>query len=302
MPPISLQQLAAGLRQNCLRAIDLLFALDLSGDPSESSGSADAMNSSLRFLNYPLHTESVDAIAATARYKIGGWYYRSGNEWVEISVTRADGSAANAQIERKRSPDIANHFHDDLASLQRYAINVECNGHCVLRAQAPDGSHIEKAFADLAKAPLGIAIGPGTLYVDGADSGDDAQYKLTRADEVARRIRHAVVEDYKYPFLPMLVLGVIAFAASTLLYRRAALGNVCYVIALVAWMLAVTRATLLLLITATSFNALHVLYMAPAYFMLVAGAMFSCASWLQLSRAPSLSSSDLSHAHSAGKP
>jgi hypothetical protein len=86
--------------------------------------------------------------------------------------------------------------------------------------------------------------------------------------------------------VPALLLGVIAFAISSVTYWRSALRNVCYVLALVSWILVLSRVGLLLLTAATSLPALMVHYMAPAYFMMVSGAVFSCAAWLQLSRPP----------------
>ena len=167
------------------------------------------------------------------------------------------------------------------ASFQRYTIKVDCNDQCVLRAEAPDGSRVERRFVDLASAPLGIPLGAGTLYVDQALSADAEQYRVIRADAVAARLRLLTLRFYKYLFIPVLVLGALAFVAATLFYWRTAAGNVCYVMALAAWVIAFTRAALLLLIAATSFPV-TAQYMAPAYFMLVSGAVLSGAAWLQL--------------------
>lgn len=282
MPPVTRHQLAEGLRENFQRSLSLLFTPRLGTEPYSSNGGKAELEAILRFLNYPRHKKSRDVVGVLSPRTISGWYYKSGAEWLSLSVVRADGSPANAQIERKSSSDIVTHFNDERASFQRYTINVDCNDQCALRAQAPDGSHVERRFVDLEIAPLGVSIGEGTLYIDRVLSAGDEQYRLVPADFVAAHLRLIILRFYKYLLIPVLALGGLAFVASTVLYWRTALGNVCYVLALVTWIIAFTRAALLLLIAATSFPGLNVLYMAPAYFMLVSAAAFSCAAWLQL--------------------
>jgi hypothetical protein len=68
------------------------------------------------------------------------------------------------------------------------------------------------------------------------------------------------------------------------LYWRIVMLNTCYVVALVSWALVFARASLLILIDATSFSALNVTYLAPAYFLLMSGAVLSCAALLNLAR------------------
>ncbi len=281
MPPVTWHQLAQGLGENFQRMVKLLLIPRLGEEPASSDGNEVELEAFLRFLNYPRHTKSQD-VAGLFTVWISGWYYRSGADWLSLSVVSADGSAANAQLKRKKSPDIATHFADNLAAFQRYTINVECNDQCVLRAEAPDGSRVERRFVDLASAPLGIRVGAGTLYVDRAVSAGEEQYRVIRADAVAAHLRLLTLRSYKYLFIPVLLLGALAFVAATLFSWRTAVGNVCYVMALTAWVIAFTHAVLLLLIAATSFPALNVHYMAPAYFMLVSGAVLSGAAWLQL--------------------
>lgn len=282
MPQSSWHQIADGFLQNFGDAFRLLLFLDPPLEPGLSNGSKEARAVRLRFLNYPLHTKSADDLLASYAYKISGWYYGSGSDWVSISVKRPDGSIAPSQVDQVVSPDIAAHFNDPLATQQRYVIAVECSEQCVLQMQRSDGESVEERFGTLRRAPFGFAVGNGTFYVDSVSPSPDVSYAPTPADAAANDVRITISGLYKYALMPALAAGVIAFLVSTILHGSRALGNSCYVIALTAWLLVASRVTLLLLVTATSFPCLMGVYMAPAYYMLVCGAAFSCAAWWQL--------------------
>src|SRR6185503_450344 len=91
-----------------------------------------------------------------------------------------------------------------------------------------------------------------------------------------------VAMNYHRVLIPILALGAVAFLAATLLYWRVALSNICFILALGAWLLVVTRVLLLSLIDATSFPALTVPYLSPAYFMAASGSVLSLAAFLGL--------------------
>jgi hypothetical protein len=295
MPPMSLHRLAEGLRGRYAEALNLLLLLDfpirpdhgsfLSSVPVQSGGTKDVLAKRLRFLNYPLHTRSSDWSPMLTSYVISGWYYGSGSDWISVAVRRSDGSVADVRFDRGTSPDIAAHFGDPLASLQRYRISVDCNDECVLQVRTPAGQEASETFAELLRrAPFGFAAGSGTFFADSAIPVPEAEYEPTLADGTADHIRKVIFGLYKYVLVPLLLMGVIAFVTSSVVYWQSALRNVCYVLALVSWSLVLSRVGLLLLTAATSLPALMIHYMAPAYFMLVSGAVFSCAAWLQLSR------------------
>jgi hypothetical protein len=196
-------------------------------------------------------------------------------------VKRADGSIADARIERRQSPDIAAHFHDTRATAQRYAIAVDCNERCRLELQGENGAKSGISFTQLAKVPVAIPLGPATFYVDQAafEAEKVAPSPLSIA---AFRLRAFVLTAYRYVLIPLVALGAIAFAVSTLLYWNRAIWNVSYVVATAAWLLVFSRVAVLLLIDVTAFPALKLAYMAPGQVMLVCAAVLSCAAWRQL--------------------
>ncbi len=71
---------------------------------------------------------------------------------------------------------------------------------------------------------------------------------------------------------------------ASVFYRRKAVDEVCYVVGVACWLLVFVRMTLLILIDATSFPAITGFYIAPAYFLLMGGAVLFCACFLNLSR------------------
>jgi hypothetical protein len=230
---------------------------------------------SLRFLNDP------SSVVIAGAPGLSGWFHGNGAEWFSLVVKRDDGSVVDARIERRSSPDIAAHFRDPLATSQRYNIAVECNERCRLELQPEKGEKTEIGFAQLANAPVAVEVGTATFYVDTAAFGSETS-SPTPASLGALRLRALVLTAYRYVLIPLAVIGAIAFSASTILYWNRILWNVCYVVAAASWLLVLSRVAVLLLIDITSFPALSFAYMAPAQYMLVCAAVFSCAAWRQL--------------------
>ena len=291
MPPMTRQRLADGLQQSFGPALELLTLLDFSdsysglAQPSGSGGNAQALSAALRFLNYPLHRRSGDVSLRFTAYSFSGWYYRDGSDWISVAVTRPDGSAADVQVDRGDSPDIAKHFGDPRASLQRFIIRTDCEPGCLLRIEAAYGAEAERRFDELVnKAPYGFAVGQGTFYLDVATPMTDATYKTTPADHLANTLRALNSHLYKFPYGAIVGLGILAFVLCTLVHLRGAIWNACYMAALAFWTLALSRFGLLLFTHATALPALQLHYFAPTYFMIVCGACFSLAAWLQLRR------------------
>jgi hypothetical protein len=283
MPPINLRQLADSLRHYFGAAISLLFLLDHSTDPGASNGSQGSLRAALRFLHYPMHTRPLASPRELLPYAISGWYYRFGSEWISIVVTRADGSTADTLLERQDSPDIAEHFKDGLASRQRFALVGACDGTCMLQVGNAQGDTASKTFAEL-RNNQNLRIGGGTLRIDDFASAANVSDDASPAEVAAQWLRDAIFKLYKFFYVPALLVGFACFVVATLDYGRRAIANTCYLMALVSWLLVLSRVGLLLLIAATSLPALAVHYMAPAYFLLVSGAVFSCAALIQLRR------------------
>lgn len=276
-PALTWTELARRLPARSVVAVNAL----LSGEPllglPSGSGSRASVANSLRFLNNP----SPVVIAGEAG--LSGWFHGSGAEWFSIVVKRHNGSQVNARLERRASPDIAAHFHDPLATSQRYHIGVDCDQRCIIEIHVDKRAKTEIGFAQLANAPITIELGPAILYVDSAAFSSTTP--PTQASAAALELRAVVLTAYRYVLVPVAALGLVSFAASTILYWNRVLRNACYVLAATSWLLVISRLAVLLAVDITSFHVLRLDYMAPAQHILVCAAIFSCAALLQLASA-----------------
>jgi hypothetical protein len=279
MPHWTWNQLTERLAEIDDRVLDALLFLNPSPQVPYGSGDQNAAAKILRFLGNPAHTRIAPSSPALPTYVFSGWYYRSGAEWISIAVRRADGSIADSVLERRSSPDIATHFGDQLASMQRYRVSADCNNRCILQIETADGERLEKNFAELAATPLALPLGNATFYIDTITNEDVG---VTRAEATASRLRAAVFARYKYVLIPVIALGATAFIVSMLVYWKPAFRNVCFVLASAFWLLVLSRVALLTLIELTSFRVLSPTHMAPAHYMLICAAIFSSAALLQL--------------------
>jgi hypothetical protein len=278
MPPIRWADVIRRMLPRYIDAFHLLILRNPRLSLRTSFGSEDALARTLRFLNYPLYTRP-----AEIPYVLLGWYYKSKGAWIAAEVQTPTGAVVIPRLERFSSPDIAQHFNDPDASNQRFSLLTRCSDACVLVLRTPEGVTIQKTFAELRKAPIGFNFGKGYLYIDSTEL--DPESTPTRVDRLCLQIRNVVNMSYSLLFLPILAIGLIAFLVSALVFWKRAIWNVCFVMAVVCWGLAFERVTLLILIDSTSFLALIQLYLSPAYFMLVSGAVLSIAALLQLSQA-----------------
>jgi hypothetical protein len=153
----------------------------------------------------------------------------------------------------------------------------------VLQLQTPEGETIQKTLRELRKVPIGFDFGMGHVHVESTDFQPDPEYTPSQFDRLCGGIRAASMVLYNWVFWPILAIGIVVFIISALAYWKHAIWNVCFMMALVCWGLAYVRTTLLLLIDSSTFSALHPFYLAPAYFMLVSGAVLSIAAFVQLS-------------------
>jgi hypothetical protein len=288
MPPVSWRQIAEGFRQRAMRVIDLLIFLNPPLQASPSTGTEESLAKDLQFLNFPTHTRSAQSPPVPTSYSLSGWYYNSGGEWFRVQIRSPDGSLAEVSLNRRPSPDIQQVFHDPAATDQRFTIRTRCRADCVMQFRASEGVEVDKSLADLRGAPIEFTLGPGRMFIDTTEVRENSTYITQRSEDICNVVRTALLRNYKFLFLPVLVIGIIAFVASTVLYWKNILSNMSYILALTSWMLVVLRCALLTLIDATLFPSLHGQYMAPAYFLLVCGAVLSCAAWLQLSSVRSI--------------
>ena len=94
-------------------------------------------------------------------------------------------------------------------------------------------------------------------------------------------LRAAIVSNYQYIAIPLFLIGALAFVVMTLFRLRIALANLTFLVAVTCWLGVAIRMGLLLLVDVTSFPAVRPEYLAPAYYLLVAASVLSCAALLK---------------------
>jgi hypothetical protein len=237
----------------------------------------------LRFLNYPVYAKSTDWVAPPTKYRLSAWYYRSGSDWMLPNIKNVDGTPAQTQVFRVSSPDLQSAFKDPAASQQRFTLETMCIDTCVLQIETPEGEKAEKTLGEIRNGAPDIHVGSGNVHVDSTElASDPLALAPTRIDVYCNRVRTFLMTHYSWLSVPALVLGALSFLISIVLYWRTAMSNVCFLMAAVCWLLVFVRCSLMVLIDATSFPALVGFYLAPAYFLLMSGAVLSCAALLNL--------------------
>jgi hypothetical protein len=280
MPPITWPDVWKRLLPRSIDAFNLLLLRNPAPQLDPSIGGEELLQSALRFLNYPLRTRSLD-VPSEDTYMLSGGYLNSGSDWISAEMVSPKGATVSFHFDRRASPDIQKGL-DPLASDQRFMLQTRCSDDCTLVLRAPTGEVVEKRLGDYRKAPIDIDLGTGRVHVDSAIVVSDPQYAATKLDRICAWLRIAILAYYCDLFLPILALGLVALIASAFTLRGQAAFNVCFVMAVACWGLVLSRTALLLLIDITSFRALFSLYLAPAYYLLVAAAVLSIAVWTQL--------------------
>jgi len=283
MPQVSWKELAERLPPRFVAATGLLLMKSPPLQFNLSAGTEADLEPALRFLNRPLYTRSPNLPSAITKYTLSAWYYRSGADWVSAEVVKADGSPVESRLSRIPSPDLEAGFKDPQASQQRFMLETTCDDACLLRIETPEGTKAEKSLGDIRNGANHIELGGGAVHVDSTTLESDP-FAPTTIENLCNRLRMTIMNSYFWIFFPVLVIGVLSFLAATTLYWREAARNVCYIFALACWLLVFLRVSLFIMIDATSFPALLGFYIAPAYFLLVSGAVLSCAALLNLPR------------------
>ncbi|MEA2873976.1 MAG: hypothetical protein QOH67_3952, partial [Hyphomicrobiales bacterium] len=247
----------------------------------DSSGSEKQMADALRFLNTPYHVPPQQDMTP---YLIKGWFHKAGDEWFSVAAKNVTALPRDMEFDRLTSEELKTVTKDPAAINQRFRLSLRCDDACILTFTTQDGTQLAKSLGDLRKQGLfGYRISGAVLVVESVDKLGSPFASETRIERIGGRIRTALVSYYYLVYLPLLALGALAFLAATVIHPRQAAFKISYQLAFVCWSLLLLRVIVLSLIEATSFPALQVFYIAPAYFVAIAAAVLSIAALLDLS-------------------
>ena len=228
-----------------------------------------------------MHTRSVRVPDQSVIYTFAGTYYRSGSDWFSADVTDAEGVPIDMRIIRSASPELLERKVDPAAGFQQFRIEVACNMNCLLHLRTSDQSEAHIVFSESDQTPIAIDIGPGQFSFDRIQTRPNPSYSIPRVQARALKLRDFVLTNYRSVAQPILALGLLAILLVSILYSRKLVWNDCFVLALAAWSLVLSRVTLLAMIDVTSFPSLNWLYLTTGYYALIPAALFSIGSFAQ---------------------
>lgn len=220
-----------------------------------SSGTPSQMSQAMLLLRSPMRTiTATEAGTITAT----GWYKGQPGAWIGIRCNTPYGEV-HTLIQHLPSPDLVMFFHQPSLEAQRFAVTVPSNQDCGL--ETIGGTPFYVAFSKL--NPHFNAFGGSTLNFDvletssPPDSGRGSFSILARLNIV-----------YNHVLQVMSVVGILvylAFAVRMLFRWRLSDLRPMFILATGAWVLVFTRATILILVTISSFPAITQQYFLPAY-------------------------------------
>lgn len=263
IPPIAASQWQ-DMPRHLAKALSLLAWQRIGEGQTQSHVNSLRVRAMWKFVGEPRVPDPADTLGVSAT----GWFSDPQGGWVQA---RCKGVEEAIAIERLPSPDIARYFKSPGAERSRFAIVLPAVADCAIEPTRGTGS------AQLAAAAAGtreFALDAGRLRLD---SVHESLPQSAEAPMSARWIRHFIGLAYA-AVLPWLALaGLLAFAWASIRALRRRRIEPLYALAAAAWCLAAARAGMLALVEMSSFPALHVHYMQPAFPMFLLAAIVSLA-------------------------
>jgi hypothetical protein len=293
MPPVTWQEIKDTFRYGLfVRAADLLLLLDPPLHIEGSDGSETELSRLLRFLNFPRFEKQAGTDPSV--YTLSGWYFRGDRTWIRVMAKHEDGQSADVHMDRNDSPDLVAAFKNAQADQQRFQLEFPCDRTCFLVIETSEGEKVEKRVTELLHGAA-FKIGEGQLYVDWASS-EPVGYK-TLPERLSLLVRGEVLRFYQFAWIPVLLIGTLAFIFASVFYWKEVAWDVCYALALASWLLVFSRVALLLgmAIVWTSPVILTETYASPAYFHLVCAAVLSIAALAHVSHSAGWLTQKISH-------
>ena len=199
------------------------------------------------------------------------------------TLTQPDGTAADVDVERLASPEGAKGSGDPAAS-QRFLISARCSDDCKLSLAAEVGEKTDIKLGNLLPPDPDLATDDGQFHFNPASAGEGSSSRRSATAGVASDVRLGVLRFYSFLSIPILAIGLAAFAFTTIAFFPRLMESVVYIIAASSWIFVLSRAGLLMLIqvTSTPVGIMTPFYMAPGTFQLICAAVLSIAAWLDL--------------------
>jgi len=239
-------------------------------------GGREELTRAAAFLNYPLHTESLDY---APRHVLNGWYFDGTDAWLALEVKTPDGRRVPALIERNPSPDLERHFGTPAAKRQRFTIETSCRPDCRLGFSSDKNDRLDTSIEEVVRGSPGrFALGGAPLYFDVARNTDRSFEPSDVRVGMSRDVAAAASRLYAALIPGFLALGGLAFIGGAVwIARRPRYGPPSAVMGIAAglWVFVAARIVILVLIDVTSFPAIFAFYLGPATYLAPVAALLS---------------------------
>jgi hypothetical protein len=273
MPHVSSHQVAS-IPQAFMKSIWMIlmrYGPLVDGEPS--TGTGQRLSEALAFLNFPLFQSGGEH-----EISMSGWYYSGGQSWFNLIPTGAMDTTNSLIVSRNPSPDIADYFHDPLASHQRFAISARCTGDCGL-AFVSTGGAVNVLSGHLPAAGSLLALGQGKLFFDSTnESGaSSAQTGNGYALAASRALRVWLIGAYRVLMPPLFGFSLLAAWCVLIADWRAYAYSPILSLAATAWILLLTRLAILVAVDISAFPAISIEYMKSVFSLTCVAAVLSIA-------------------------
>lgn len=227
-----------------------------------SSGSAADLRADMEFLGSPARTSSPSDINL---YSIHGWYYGAGKKgWVTGKITSGN-ETATLQVVRADSPDLVRGAGTPDASHQRFNTIINCQAPCIYSFVDDVGATVDIHLAEAAGHPSSYPLNGATLNIDQVSESSISSINANPRYRLAAAWGETMEKTYGHVLPWLLPLSLLAMSAALVIsLRRRALAATT-VLAMTLWVLFAARLALLTLVDISSFPAMIVPYLSPAY-------------------------------------
>jgi hypothetical protein len=239
-----------------------LYTPSLANIPS--SGPAADLMTDMEFLGSPARTSSPGDINI---YSIHGWYYGAGKKgWITGKIASGN-EITTSHIVRADSPDLVSGLGTPDASHQRFNTTINCQAPCIYSFVDDVGATVDIHLAEVAGHPSSYPLNGATLNIDQVSESSSSSINAIPRYRLAAAWREIMEKAYGHVLPWLLPLSLLAMSAALVIGLRRRALTATTVLAMTLWVLFASRLTLLTLVDISSFPAMVVPYLSPAYLL-----------------------------------
>lgn len=240
------------------------------------TGSEEKFRATLGFLNWPSHFPLYEN-KAVADVRVSGWFHNpsAGSSWFNLRVSDPQNESVPYNLIREASPDLVQSQRDPAATRQRFVLQTSCTSGCILHFSDEFGS---KSFAasDSEEFYRKVTnLGDALLVFDSGVVAYPSRPARDLRVVSARRIRVGLYRIYNILLPALLSLGILTFFAMCYMTIQKHRYSFAFVVATACWLGVVVRSVILVLIDASSFQAMITPYLLPVYVLSVIASVLS---------------------------